>query len=288
MSVPDVLHVLRMSPTWGDPLELSVLTEIARYYNPAFGYAWPALETIGKRVKRSAGRVNRAVVRLEARGLVIRLGPDPQTLGSKQGTNRYVPIWRVEEGLQQQLREASEQDAAVASRGGESDMGACRIQHGRHVESDMPGMSNPTCDLSIDLCSTDVDLSTRTATAAAQPRLPTLLATVRRTLVEEILRKRRAFLSADPATDDNFKAITKAATDVLVDPTLGARLVNGYDATRPSDVREAVRRLCEKRHVDWGKPSYERLDGAIAWAEVKPKILAGESRPREAAEGRRR
>lgn len=288
MSVPDVLHVLKMSPTWADPLELTVLMEIARYYNPSFGYAWPALETIGKRVKRSPRRVNEAVVKLEGRGLVIRLGPDPQSIGTKQGTNRYVPIWRVEEGLQQQLREASEQDAATAERGAESRMGACEGSHGGHAESRMGGMRGLACDLSIDLSSTGVDLSTRTATAAAQPRLPTLLATVRRTLVEEILRKRRAFLSADPATDDNFKAITKAATDVLVDPTLGARLVNGYDATRPSDVREAVRRLCEKRHVDWGKPSYERLDGAIAWAEVKPKILAGESRPREAAEGRRR
>lgn len=287
MSVPDVLHVLRMSPTWGDPLELSVLIEVARYYNPAFGYAWPALETIGKRVKRSPRRVNEAVVRLEVRGLVIRLGPDPQTLGSKQGTNRYVPIWRVEEGLQQQLREASEHDAGTGLTGAESRMGACGISHGGHAESRMPGMRNLACDLSIDLCSTEVDQGTRTATAAAQPRLPTLLATVRRTLVEEILRKRQAFLSADPATDGNFKAITKAATDVLADPALGARLVKGYDPTRPSDVREAVRRLCEKRHIDWGKPSYERIDGAVTWAEVKPRLLAGEARPRELAERRR-
>lgn len=311
MSWTDVKHVVSMEHRWKDPLHFAVMTEIAKRYNPTFGYAWPALKTIGLKYGRSPGRINRVTVELETSGLLIRLGPDPETLGSRQGTQRFVPIWRVENGVQQQLRDALEADDA-ASRGAKAvensgeraardlthDVGACRPRHGGHVVHDMGGMSPTTCDQDPNGTSTSttsrgtsgssfgtlqVPFGTGTATAAAQPRLPTVLAQIRRTLVEELLRKKRAFLASLPANDDNWKQLLKAACDVLRDPTLGARLVKGYDATLPSDVAEAVRLLCDKRHIDWGKPSYERVRDAAAAAEVLLKMRSGEldQRPRE-------
>lgn len=124
---------------------------------------------------------------------------------------------------------------------------------------------------------------TGTAATASQPRLPAVLAQIRRTLVEEILRKRYAFLATDAAKDTNFKHVAKAAGDIRLDPELGARLVKGYDAKNETDVRDAIRLLCEKRHVDWGKPYYDLIHSAIEWDRVRLSIQNGEARPRDKA-----
>lgn len=324
MSWTDVKDLYKLDRVW-DPLHFAVMFEIAVRYHPSFGYAWPSLALLARRYDRSVRRINEVTGELEQLALLIRLGPDPDVLGSRRGTQRFVPIWRVPDGVQQQLRAAVDADAApsgaqpwpglggLALEGGDPSHGGTRPvaweardgSHGRHAMGRVrSGTSDGTSTYNLLANSedrTDLDLRSRgsyvgikvgdrteTAAAAAQPQLPTLLAQIRRTLLDEILRKRHAFLAAVPASDDNFKALAKAATDVLSDPALGARLLKGYDPTIAGDVREAVRRLCDKRHIEWGKPSYGPLNRAIAWAELRPKMLAGEARPRELADRQRR
>ena len=76
----------------------------------------------------------------------------------------------------------------------------------------------------------------------------------------------------------------KAATDILTNPELGARLVKYFDPERDTDVRDAVRLLCDKRHIDWGKPTYDVIYGAIDWVRTRAEILRGEERPRDRKE----
>lgn len=293
MSFTDLKYVHALDYQWRDPLHFCVMAEIAKRYNPTYGYAWPALDTIGRRYSRSGKRIGEVTVELEHLGLMIRLGPDPEALGSNRGTQRFVPIWRVENGVQQQLRDALEADdaatrgaAAVASTGDPAAthrVGAPDASGGGHPVPRVGGTRPVGCDPGTSLGTFEVPRCTETATAAAQLRLPAVLAEIRRTLVDEILRRRRAFLAIDPAKDGNFAHIAKAVEAVLGTPALGARLVKGYEPDLDSNVIEAARRLCDKRHIDWGKPHYDTLRGALDWVRTKQKILAGEPRPRDAA-----
>ena len=145
MAWDDVHYAMEMPRRWRSPLQYSVLLEIARYYNPKFGYAWPSLATVGERFDRSPRRVNEAVVELEDLVLVIRLGPDYFDSNNQVITNRYVPIWRVENGVQQMLREAADSDAEAKVQGeghAKSRMGPCEPSHGDHANPRMGAMRN--------------------------------------------------------------------------------------------------------------------------------------------------
>lgn len=278
MAREDVWHLLNRPPTWGSPLDYAVLLELAKYYNRDVGFAWPAAHTIAERVVRSPHAVRMAIKNLENRLLVIRLGLDKEGPAAKTGTNRYVPIWRVEDGVQQQLREVVEADAAA---GYPLCAGAQPPMRGR-IAPLCAGAQPPYAPAHSDLSSTYGSDPGRsgTGTAAAAPQLPGLLTQIRQTLVEEILRKRREFFATAP-NNDNFRAVTKAAIDVLADPALAGRLVKGYDPTAEMDVRDAVRGLCDRRHIDWGKPSYDVIYRAIAWAQHLAAMRATEGQPRE-------
>lgn len=275
---------------WDSAVEYVVLETVARYFNPAFGFAWPSLEKISFRAKVSPRRVNEITVALERRGLLVRLGPDPDCDLSK-GAQRYVPVWRVEHGVQVALREAVDADARRLAESADAAAAQYEISQGgmRYTAGppcgpsqgggcDVPHPNSRYLDQEV---RSEVQDRTETAAAAAQLRLPTILASVRRTLLEEIERKRRAHLAADPK-DSNFKAVCRAVRDVRRDPEFGQRLLRHFDPARDEHVIEAARRLCDARHVDWGKPSSELLESALAWEKTRLQLLdEGEARPRE-------
>lgn len=277
-------------PRWETPTQQSVLVVLAQYYNERFRYAYLSKRKLGTRAGGiGPRRVHNVILELEGLGVAGRL---PHLIG-RGAVNRYIVVPEAFERdatfanlWQPMLPEAVEnavEDSAVTGRPLEAE-----CQPPWNQRSTPPGSIDPApleaeCthiknDLYKERSSIEgSDSSTGTAPAAAQPRLAALLS--------EIQRHRHTQLATEPAADGNWRAVVRAVEDVVGDRELAGRLVKGYDPEKPSDLVEAVKRLCARRHIDVGRHEDVAADvvyRAVEWVTVRRAIASGDPRPRDA------
>jgi hypothetical protein len=300
--------LLTRRPRWKNATQQALLTAWAQLYREDWGYAIWSYRKLNARLGLKRARLNRVTRELEALGVGGRI-PDGMGCGNE---NRYfvVPeafedrryrdvgppviagVKRERRGeaplvVPKQPRERTlfdvneEREGAILQdqgadppvSGGPDTPGSGGLILQDQEKYTVPDSSTPDT----------VVHGTRTAAADEQPRLDSLL--------QEVRQKKNRHLSTDPADDGNFRAVCRAVRDVVSDPTIGARLLKGYEPARESDVCEAVRRLCDRRHILTGRhPNVKRdvIRDAVEFERVKLSILGGAPRPRELEAQRRR
>lgn len=286
MSHKKLNRVLNMPVRWQTPQQFAVLVVLADKHNDEVGVAWPSIEKISGRVMLDERNVQRTLRELETLGLVKSHRPD-RSLPPYTKTQRYELLLDADATTDRPLRQSSFNeglsppswgDAGVTPpEGGNAASAAEEGWRGRHPWGDAdatPGVTPASPDPFSDPCTEQE----RTATAAAQPRLPTPFGVKR-----QRKKSRRA--------KTNFRLLEVLAWTVLREPRRQWRYILER-VTNDTQLYAAVKEFARRKRIAATNDEIARACASV-WMKFEiPGLAAGTAvRPRDrrrAAAARRR
>lgn len=286
MSHQKLNRLLNMTPRWQTADQFAVLVVLADKFNEEVGCAWPSAEAIQSRVMLDERHLRRTLRQLEHLTLVKSHRPD-RTVPPYTKNQRYELLLQAEDG-RRPVDQPLDFDEGLSPPGGggpgvpspgdsDSPFATAEGGHRSPLRGDTgappEGTQEPPDPFS-DPCTEQE----RTATSAAQPRLPTPFGSTRTPK-----KRRRA--------KTNFRLLEVLAWTVLREPRRQLRYIQER-VTNDSQLSAAVKEFARRKRIPATNDEISRASASV-WMKFEiPGLAAGTAvRPRDrrrAAAARRR